>query len=104
MTSALRVSHDTAVPAAASWRITGTTSAETRRLPSTRISSIAANQFMPPASRATFPSWPNGESTKAVGLRSVRIFVSLLAEAEDRLADRVGRRLRLALLEPAEPL
>ena len=31
------------------------------------------NQFSPPASRATLPSWPNGESTKPVGRRSVRI-------------------------------
>ena len=41
-------------------------------VPSTAISSTAANQFSPPARRATLPSWPNGESTKPVGRRSVR--------------------------------
>ena len=44
-----------------------------RRWPSILSSSTAANQFSPPASRATLPSWPKGESTKAVGRRRVRM-------------------------------
>src|SRR3954447_2933952 len=37
------------------------------------MNSTAANQLRPPASRATWPSWPNGESTNAVGRRRVRM-------------------------------
>src|SRR5947209_3736675 len=82
---------------------TGTSSVATLLWPWMRISSSAENQVSPPARRATLPSWPNGESTNAVGLRRVRVG-TLLAETEDGLADRIGGRPRLALLQPAEPL
>jgi len=65
--------HIASVPGAARNRAsipaTGTSSAATRRPPSTTIHSTAENHSNPPASRATCPSSPNGASTNAVGRR-----------------------------------
>ena len=79
--------------------------------PSTPISSTAANQFSPPASRATLPSWPKGESTKAVGRRSVRMARAIArrdavaarrrAAAAHRPARRARRSSRCTTARPA---
>jgi len=54
-----------------------------------------------PASRATFPSWPNGESTNAVGRMRARI--RLVHDFRRRSADRRARRLGFACVERGEP-
>src|SRR3954451_20993503 len=87
---------------------TATSSAASRSSSSTRSSSTAANQLSPPASRATLPSWPNGESTNAVGRSSVLVIASIGPHQADALkvfgravfdAARVGQLLLREELE-----
>src|SRR5215210_2277017 len=80
---------------------TGTNSVDARWLFSIASNSTAANQLSPPASLATLPSWPNGESTKAVGRR--RVLIRSLRQFGRRQTDRRSGGLGLAGVERGKP-